>query len=147
MKLHELPKRKGTEKKKKRVGRGHGCGTVKTAGRGTKGQKSRSGGSRPAYFEGGGLSMFRVLPKLGGFRPPNREPFVAVNVGQLNVFEDGAEVGVEALREAGIVKKNEKKVKLLGNGELKKKLTVRVPAWSGAAQRKVEDAGGKLVQG
>lgn len=144
MKLHELPKGKGAGKKKKRVGRGHGSGLVKTAGRGSKGQKSRSGGSLPAYFSGGGLSMFRQLPKLGGFTPPNQVKFTPVNVGRLNVFEDGAEVSLESLCGAGIIKSGEKDVKLLGGGELKKKLTISVPAWSDSAMKKVEAAGGKL---
>ncbi|MEW5947338.1 MAG: 50S ribosomal protein L15 [bacterium] len=145
MKLHELPKRKGT-KRRKRVGRGHGSGHVKTAGRGQKGQKSRAGDSIPATFEGGGISLFRRVPKLGGFRPVNRSPFVPVNVKALNVFDDGAEVTLEALVEKGIVKKNEKNVKLLGDGEITRKLAVRLPAWSRAAEKKIRGAGGELTR-
>ncbi|MFA6451488.1 MAG: 50S ribosomal protein L15, partial [bacterium] len=107
MKLHELPKGK-SKKTKHRVGRGHGSGWGKTAGRGQKGQKSRSDGNIHPAFQGGGISMFRRFPKLGGFRSINRVEYLAVNLSVLNKFDDGAEITPETLREAGIMKNSEK---------------------------------------
>jgi len=145
MKLHELPKGKSI-KKKKRVGRGHGSGSVKTAGRGTKGQKSRSGGSLPPQFQGGGISIFRRIPKLGGFKPIDRAEYTPVNLGVLNRFEDGTDVTLDALRAAGIIRKNEKLVKILAGGNLEKKLKIHVHAWSKAAEEKAKSAGCELVK-
>lgn len=145
MKLHELPKDK-SKKNRKRKARGHGCGTVKTAGRGSNGQKSRSGGNIPAYFQGGGLMMFRRVPKLGGFTNINRKEYRAVNLDDLNKFEDGAEVTPETLVEAGIIRKNDKLVKVLARGELEKKLKIKAHAWSAAAEKKAKDAGSELIK-
>lgn len=146
MKLHELPKNKST-KVRKRIGRGHGSGWVKTAGKGSKGQTSRSGDRcMPAYFQGGGLSLFRRIPKLGGFININRKEYAAVNVEDLNCFEDGAEVTLDMLREKGIIRKREKLVKILAGGELEKKIKVQAHAWSEAAEKKIKEAGAELVK-
>jgi large subunit ribosomal protein L15 len=145
MKLHELPKGKSL-KTKHRVGRGHGSGWGKTAGRGQKGQKSRSDGNVPPTFQGGGISMFRRFPKLGGFRSINRVEYLAINLSALNKFEDGADVTIEALRESGLMKKSEKLVKILGNGTLEKKIKIHAHAWSKAAEDKVKAAGSELIK-
>lgn len=125
-----------------RRGRGHGSGNGKTAGKGHKGQKARSGAPRPG-FEGGQMPLYRRLPKRG-FKCRNSKEIVAINVSVLNRFEDGAEVTVGSLIEAGIVKNPRDGVKILGNGELTKKLTVSVDAVSAAAAEKIEAAGGKV---
>ena len=125
-----------------RRGRGHGSGNGKTAGKGHKGQKARSGAPRPG-FEGGQMPLFRRIPKRG-FKCRNTKDIVAINVSELNKFDDNATVTVEALIEAGIVKNPRDGVKILGNGELTKKLTVSVDAASKAAVEKIEAAGGKF---
>ncbi len=125
-----------------RRGRGHGSGNGKTAGKGHKGQKARSGAPRPG-FEGGQMPLYRRLPKRG-FKCINHKEIVAVNLDVLNRFEDGAVVTVESLVEAGIVKNPRDGVKILGNGELTKKLTVRVNAASAAAVEKIEAVGGTV---
>ncbi|MBQ1328083.1 MAG: 50S ribosomal protein L15 [Eubacterium sp.] len=125
-----------------RRGRGHGSGNGKTAGKGHKGQKARSGAPRPG-FEGGQMPLYRRLPKRG-FKCRNSKQIVTVNVSVLNRFEDGAEITVGSLIEAGIVKNPRDGVKILGNGELTKKLTVSVDAVSAAAAEKIEAAGGKV---
>ena len=125
-----------------RRGRGHGSGNGKTAGKGHKGQKARSGAPRPG-FEGGQMPLFRRLPKRG-FKCRNTKVIVSINVSDLNRFEDGATVTVESLKEAGLVKNSRDGIKVLGNGELTKKLTVQVNAASKAAVEKVEAAGGKI---
>ncbi len=125
-----------------RRGRGHGSGNGKTAGKGHKGQKARSGAPRLG-FEGGQMPLFRRIPKRG-FKCRNSKDIVAINVSRLNVFEDGAEVTVAALIEAGIVKNPRDGVKILGNGELTKKLTVKVDAVSASAVTKIEALGGKV---
>ncbi len=145
MKLHELPKDK-SKKKRKRLARGHGCGTVKTAGRGSNGQKSRSGGNIPAYFQGGGLMMFRRVPKLGGFKNINRKEYAPVNLEALNMFDYGTEVTHEKLVEAGIIRKNDKLIKVLARGELEKKLKIQAHAWSAAAEKKAKEAGSELIK-
>ena len=124
-----------------RRGRGHGSGNGKTAGKGHKGQKARSGAPRPG-FEGGQLPLYRRLPKRG-FTCINSKDIVAIGLDRLNAFEDGAEVTVEALIESGIVKNPKDGVKILGNGELTKKLNVKVNAYSASAVAKIEAAGGK----
>ncbi|WP_026836052.1 50S ribosomal protein L15 [Eubacterium xylanophilum] len=124
-----------------RRGRGHGSGNGKTAGKGHKGQKARSGAPRPG-FEGGQLPLYRRLPKRG-FTNINSKNIVGIGVDRLNVFEDGAEVTVEALIEKGIVKNPRDGVKILGNGELTKKLDVKVDAFSKSAAEKIQAAGGK----
>ena len=124
-----------------RRGRGHGSGNGKTAGKGHKGQKARSGAPRPG-FEGGQLPLYRRLPKRG-FTNINSKDIVAIGLERLNVFEDGAEVTVETLMEKGIVKNPKDGVKILGNGELTKKLDVKVNAFSKSAVEKIQAVGGK----
>jgi large subunit ribosomal protein L15 len=125
-----------------RRGRGHGSGNGKTAGKGHKGQKARSGAPRPG-FEGGQMPLYRRIPKRG-FTCRNHKEIVAINVSALERFEDGTEVTVAALIEAGVVKNPRDGVKILGNGELTKKLTVKVDACSKGAVEKIEAAGGKV---
>lgn len=127
-----------------RVGRGHGSGNGKTAGRGQKGQKSRSGGKVRVGFEGGQMPLYRRLPKRG-FKNRNTKEIVGINVEALNRFEDGAEVTIAALVESGLVSNPKDGVKILGNGELTKKLTVKVTAVSEGAKAKIEAAGGTVA--
>ena len=124
-----------------RRGRGHGSGNGKTAGKGHKGQKARSGAPRPG-FEGGQMPLYRRIPKRG-FTNRNTKEIVAINLNALEVFENDAVVSVETLIEAGIVKNPRDGVKILGNGELTKKLTVQVNAFSASAKEKIEALGGK----
>ena len=124
-----------------RRGRGHGSGNGKTAGKGHKGQKARSGAPRPG-FEGGQMPLYRRLPKRG-FKNRNTKEIVGINVSALERFDDGATVSVETLVESGIVKNPRDGVKILGNGELTKKLTVQVNAFSTGAKEKIEKLGGK----
>jgi large subunit ribosomal protein L15 len=145
MKLHELPKGKSI-KKKHRVGRGLGSGWGKTSGRGHKGQQSRSDGNIPPSFQGGGISMLRRIPKLGGFKSINRVEYVPVNLCALNRFEDGAEVTPEMLQEAGILRKNEYLVKILAKGDFGKKLKIHAHAWSKTAEEKAAAAGSELIK-
>lgn len=124
-----------------RRGRGHGSGNGKTAGKGHKGQKARSGAPRPG-FEGGQMPLYRRIPKRG-FTCPSSKEIVAINLGVLNDrFEEGAVVDVDALIETGIIKNPKDGVKILGNGEITKKLTVKVNAFSATAKEKIEAAGG-----
>lgn len=142
MKLNQLTATPGATKERKRIGRGYGSGTGKTAGKGHKGQKARAGhGQRPG-FEGGQMPMQRRLPKRG-FNNIFAKEIAAVNVGALNKFEDGASVDAASLVEAGILNKNCDGVKILSNGKLEKKLTVKANAFSAAAKEKIEAAGGK----
>ena len=142
MKLHELSPAPGSVRDVKRIGRGHGSGQGKTAGKGHKGQKARAGrGVRPG-FEGGQMPLQRRVPKRG-FNNIFATPYVAINVAALNKFEDGAVVNVEALVNAGILKSAPNGVKILGNGKIEKKLTVQVAAFSESAKAKIEAAGGK----
>ena len=124
-----------------RRGRGHGSGNGKTAGKGHKGQKARSGAPRPG-FEGGQMPLYRRIPKRG-FTNINSKEIVAINVDKLNKFEDGAVVTVNSLLEAGVISNPKDGVKILGNGELTKKLTVQVNAVSKSAAEKIEALGGK----
>ena len=124
-----------------RVGRGHGSGNGKTAGKGHKGQKARSGSPRPG-FEGGQMPLYRRIPKRG-FTCINHKDIVAINVSVLDRFEDGTEVTVDTRVECGIVKNPRDGVKILGNGELTKKLTVKANAFSKSAAEKIEALGGK----
>lgn len=142
MKLHELSPVAGSTKERKRIGRGAGSGQGKTAGKGHKGQKARAGrGMRPG-FEGGQMPLQRRLPKRG-FNNIFRKVIVAVNVADLNAkFEDGAVVDAEALKSVGLVKNYFDGIKILGNGELTKKLTVKANAFSESAKQKIEAAGG-----
>lgn len=142
MKLHDLSPAPGSTRDRKRIGRGHGSGQGKTAGKGHKGQKARAGrGMRPG-FEGGQMPLQRRLPKRG-FNNIFAKKIVAVNVSALDRFEDGAVVDAKALLEAGVIKNSYDGVKILGNGELSKKLTVQAAAYSDAAKSKIEAAGGK----
>ena len=124
-----------------RRGRGHGSGNGKTAGKGHKGQKARSGGTRPG-FEGGQMPLYRRIPKRG-FTNRNSKTIVGINVSALEVFDNDAVVSVETLVESGIVKNPRDGVKILGNGELTKKLTVQANAFSAGAVQKIEALGGK----
>lgn len=142
MNLAELRPAEGAKQSDNfRRGRGHGSGNGKTAGKGHKGQKARSGAPRPG-FEGGQMPLYRRLPKRG-FTCRNSKEIVGINVDVLNRFEDGAEVTVATLVETGIVKNTRDGVKILGNGELTKKLTVKVNAFSASAAQKIEALGGK----
>ena len=142
MKLHELSPAAGSTKERKRIGRGAGSGQGKTAGKGHKGQKARAGRGMRAGFEGGQMPLQRRLPKRG-FNNIFRKEIVALNVADLNArFEDGAVVDVESLISAGLLKNSFDGVKILGNGELTKKLTVKANAFSESAKQKIEAAGG-----
>jgi len=139
--LNELKPVEGARHSKKRVGRGIGSGLGKTAGRGQKGQNSRSGGGVRPGFEGGQLPLFQRLPKRG-FHNHSRVEYAIVNVEQLNSFENGSVVDVEAIVKAGLVKEVLAGVKVLGNGELTKKLTVKANKFSSVAKQKIENVGG-----
>ena len=141
MMLHELKPAEGASKAAKRKGRGAGSGNGKTAGYGHKGQKARSG-AKKAGFEGGQMPLQRRLPKRG-FNNIFAKPLEIINLGALNAFEDGETVTAEALLEKGILSKCEHGVKILGEGSLTKKLTVRASAFSASAKAKIEEAGGK----
>ena len=144
LELHNLKPNEGAVREKKRVGRGHGSGSGKTSGRGQKGQKARSGwkgGTRPG-FEGGQTPLYMRFPKRGFSNAPFKKEYAIVNVGLLNErFKEGAEITPEVLREAGLVKKN-LPVKVLGDGELTKKFTVKAHKFSASAKEKIEAAGG-----
>ena len=140
--LNELKPADGAKTKKFRKGRGHGSGNGKFAGRGRDGQKSRSGGGVRPGFEGGQMPLYRRIPKRG-FKCRNSKTIVGINLSALEVFEDGATVSVETLIESGIVKNPKDGVKILGNGELTKKLTVQANAFSAKAAEKIEALGGK----
>ena len=143
MKLHEL-NASPEAKTRKRVGRGPGSGLGKTAGRGENGQKSRSGASIPAWFQGGQTPLYRRLPKRGFNNARFRTEYATINLSDLNkYFNEGDVVTPELLKEKGIIKKQLCGVKVLGNGELEKKLTIRANRFSSSAVTKIESAGGK----
>ncbi len=142
MKLYELSPAPGSARKAWRKGRGVGTGNGKTAGKGHKGQNARSGGGVRPGFEGGQLPLYRKLPKRGFYNRFGKE-YAVVNVCDLNVFEDGATVDMNALLEKRIVRKPQDGLKVLGNGEITKKLTVIAKVFSGTAKEKIEAAGGK----
>ena len=142
MKLETLSPAPGSKRDVKRIGRGHGSGNGKTAGKGHKGQKARAGFSRSLGFEGGQMPLQRRIPKRG-FNNIFATVYATVNVDALNAFENGSVVNADALVDAGIIKKTLDGVKILGNGELTKKLTVQAAAFSKSAQEKIEAAGGK----
>lgn len=142
MNLHELSPAPGSTHPNKRKGRGHATGNGKTAGRGHKGQKARSGGGVRIGFEGGQMPLARRVPKRG-FHNIFAKPLETINLSALNKFEDGAVVNVCDLLEKGILSKCEYGVKVLGNGTLSKKVTVRATAFSASAKAKIEEAGGK----
>ena len=143
MKLHELKPNEGAVKAKKRVGRGPGSGIGKTSGSGENGQKSRSGYSRKAGFEGGQIPLFRRLPKRGFSNALFKIEYATINVSDLEKFENGAVVTPELLKEMGVVKKQLAGIKVLGNGELTKKITVKANNFSKTAIEKIEKMGGK----
>ncbi len=144
MKLHELKPAEGSAKAAWRKGRGAGSGNGKTAGKGHKGQNARSGGGVRPGFEGGQLPLYRKLPKRGFNNSRFAKVYAIVNVDALNVFEDGAVVDLEALLAKKIVRKANDGLKVLGNGELTKKLTVKASVFSATAKEKIEAAGGKI---
>jgi len=143
MKLHELKPAAGSKKAPKRVGRGTGSGLGRNAGKGENGQKARSGGGVRPGFEGGQMPLYRRLPKRG-FTNIFAKEYAELNVDRLNIFEDGTEVTPELLLQKGIVKKAKNGVKILGNGELQKNLTVKTAKFTKAAAEKIEAAGGKV---
>ena len=143
MKLHELKFNEGSKKDIKRLGRGSSSGTGKTSGKGHKGQNARSGGGVRVGFEGGQLPLYRRLPKRGFSNAMFKKVYAVINVSDLNMFEDGTEVTPELLKEMGIIKNMLSGVKVLGNGELEKKLTVRAHKFSKIAKSKIEAKGGK----
>ncbi|MEK4487694.1 50S ribosomal protein L15 [Psychrobacillus sp. FSL H8-0484] len=142
MKLHELKPAEGSRSTRNRVGRGIGSGNGKTAGRGHKGQNSRSGGGVRPGFEGGQNPLFRRLPKRG-FTNINRKEFAIVNLDTLNRFEEGTEITPALLIETGVVSSEKSGIKILGNGTLDKKLTVKAHKFSASAKEAIENAGGQ----
>ena len=143
MKLHELSPSEGSKKKHFRVGRGHGSGNGKTAGRGHKGQNARSGGGVRHGFEGGQMPIYRRLPKRG-FTNIFAKEYVSINVEVLNKFENGSEVTAEVLKESGVISKICDGIVILGRGELEKSLTVKAKRFSKTAEEKIVAAGGKV---
>ncbi len=139
MKLHELTSAAGSRKDRKRVGRGTSSGTGKTSGRGHKGQNARSGGGVRPGFEGGQNPLYRRLPKRG-FVNPTRKEYAIVNIEELNSFAEGTEVTPEILVESGVVKNTKSGIKILGNGEVTVKLTVKANKFSQSAVEKIEAA-------
>ena len=142
MKLHELAPAAGSTTAAKRLGRGVGSGLGKTSGKGHKGAKARSGGGKRPGFEGGQMPLYRRVPKKG-FTNIFRTEYAEVNVGQLEVFTEGTVVNAELLKAAGIIKKTLDGVKVLGNGELTKKITVEAAKFTESAKEKIEAVGGK----
>ena len=145
MKLHELAPAEGSKKEHFRVGRGHGSGNGKTAGKGHKGQNARSGGGVRPGFEGGQMPIYRRLPKRG-FKNIFAKKYVSINVEQLNKLENGTEVTADVLKEAGIISKVCDGVVILGRGELEKKLTVKASRFTKSAAEKIAAAGGKAEE-
>ena len=143
MKLHELERNIGATQAKKRVGRGSGSGLGKTSGRGQKGQKARSGGSINPVFEGGQLPLYRRLPKRGFTNALFKTEYAVINVSDLNKFDNGTVVTPALLKEKGIIKKQLKGIKVLGNGKLEKKLTIQANKFSTSALEKIKEAGSK----
>ena len=146
MKLHDLQPPKGARKSRKRVGRGIAAGQGKTAGRGTKGQASRSGGTKGPYFEGGQLPLVRRLPFKRGFTNIFKVQYVPVNLYRLGEFESGAEISPATLAAAGIIKSAELPVAILGKGELERPLVVKAHRFSSGARAKIEQAGGSVEE-
>ncbi|MCL2057846.1 MAG: 50S ribosomal protein L15 [Oscillospiraceae bacterium] len=144
MRLHELSSPAGANPAPKRKGRGQGSGSGKTAGRGHKGQNARSGGGVRPGFEGGQMPLYRRVPKRGFNNKIFAKMYAQVNVGDLNIFEDGQTVGYEQLREKGLVKKLYDGVKVLGDGEITRSLTIGAARFSKTAVEKIEAAGGKI---
>ena len=145
MKLHELTYTEGARHKKKRIGRGTGSGTGKTAGRGMKGQNSRSGGGVRPGFEGGQTPLFQRLPKRG-FTNYTRKEYTIINLDILNKFEDGTKVTPELLVETGLAKQVKTGIKILGEGNLTKKLEISAHKFSKTAKEAIENAGGSIIE-
>jgi len=146
IKLEELHGDKGAQQVRKRIGRGPGSGTGKQAGKGHKGASARSGSEKRKGFEGGQTPLMRRLPKRGFSNLPWQTPTSEVNVAQLNRFEDGSQVDFQALVGAGLISRNAQRVKVLGTGDLKKKLNVKASAFSATAREKIEKAGGACTE-
>ena len=144
MKLHDLHPAEGSLKNRKRIGRGPGSGTGKTSGKGHKGQNARSGGGVRPGFEGGQIPLLRRLPKRGFSNHMFKTEYAVINLSDLNRFNDGDVVTPELLREMGIIKKQLSGVKVLGNGTLEKKVTVKAHKFSESAKQKIENSGGKV---
>jgi large subunit ribosomal protein L15 len=144
MKLDSLRFNDGSKKSRTRVGRGSSSGLGKTSGRGHKGQKARAGYSRKAGFEGGQLPLYRRLPKIGFSNYEFKIKYAVINLDDLNKFEEGTVVTPELLKDTGIVKKQLSGIKVLGNGNLEKKLTVKAHKFSTSAKEKIEATGGKI---
>ena len=142
MKMHELAPAVGSTKESKRIGRGHGSGQGKTAGKGHKGQKARAGRGIRIGFEGGQMPLQRRIPKRG-FNNIFAEEWIAINLSSLELFEDGSVVDAAALANKGIIKKADLPIKVLGNGKLTKKLEVKLNAYSASAAEKIAAVGGK----
>ena len=145
MKLHELQPTPGSKTKAKRLGRGIGSGLGKTSGKGHKGAKARSGGGKGPGFEGGQMPLMRRIPK-SGFKNIFRKEYAIVNVGNLEQFEEGSVVTIEMLKSAGLINNLRDGVKILGTGDLTRKLTVQVNHFTGTAREKIENAGGKAEE-
>ncbi len=147
MRLSELKASPGARTPRTRVGRGHGSGRVKTSGRGQKGQKARTGSSIPAYFEGGQMRLARRLPILRGFDNPFRKEYAIVNVGDLEAWDSDDEVNPDTLAERGHIRSRDAKglVKVLGDGDLTRKLSVRAHKFSESARAKITAAGGSMT--
>ena len=145
MRLHNLKPRPGSKHRRKRLGQGESSGRGKTAGRGGKGQTARSGSSIRIGFEGGQMPLIRRIPKRGFNNTAFGTRYIAVNVGDLNVFDDGASVDETALRSVGLANGPGDGIKLLGTGELSKKLNITVSAFSASAKTKIEAKGGKVA--
>ncbi|WP_432362133.1 50S ribosomal protein L15 [Sporosarcina sp. UB5] len=143
MKLHDMKPAEGARKARKRIGRGIGSGTGKTSGKGHKGQNARSGGGVRLGFEGGQIPLFQRLPKRG-FTNINRKEYAIVNLDVLNRFDEGTEVSPELLIETGIVSNEKSGIKILGNGTLEKKITVKAHKFSASAKEAIEKAGGQV---
>lgn len=144
MKLNELKPNKGSKKSRKRVGRGIAAGQGKTAGRGTKGQGARAGGGKGLYHQGGNLPFYRSLPFKRGFNPPNRISYNEVNLDQLTSFKAGSEISPESLEKARLLRNTKNPVVVLGRGDIKKALKLRVHRVTEGARKKVEAAGGSI---
>ncbi len=142
MKLHEMKPAEGSRTSRKRLGRGIGSGFGKTSGKGHKGQNARSGGGTRLGFEGGQTPLFQRLPKRG-FTNINRKEYAVINLDKLNLFDEGTEVTIELLLESGMVSKAKSGIKILGNGTLNKKITVKANKFSASAKEAIEKAGGQ----
>lgn len=145
MEIYEIQPAKGSRTRKHRVGRGHGCGSVRTSGRGEKGQKARSGGAKGGGFEGGQTPWYRRLPKLKGFKNfLFKKRFQAVPLFKLNDFEGQTKIDPAFLAEHRLIRKSDEPVKILGNGDIKKPFSVKAHAFSKSAEEKIKKAGGTV---